>query len=185
MYLFFYLGVPARRRKPQTHMQSNAAAPSGFSLQWLSSQPFPLQSLTHARRTTHPFRGEHRTSSSQHSPAPRFFPRTVHPRGCSARPSRFNPWLPRPAALQGCIRKTSCYLLSLPECTPRGTISVTPHRATERSDGVGDDGALMLPLAARKRRSTRHLTRSLRNECRWIKRFMTRPRNAGFVPSCI
>ena len=34
-------------------------------------QPFPLQSLTQARRTPHPFRGEQLAASSQRSPAPR------------------------------------------------------------------------------------------------------------------
>ena len=35
-------------------------------------QPFPLQSLTQARRTLFPFRGEQRTNSSHGSPTPQF-----------------------------------------------------------------------------------------------------------------
>ena len=93
--IFFYLGVPARRRELRcirTHHpmppRRRAFHSNDFGLvppptiggggisDWqrhpFSPKSFPLQSLTHARRTPHPFRGEQRTTSSQPSPAPRF-----------------------------------------------------------------------------------------------------------------
>ena len=54
--------------------------------QWhpFSPKSFPFQSLTQARRTPLPFRGEQRTTSSHGSPVPRFFPRTVPLPGVAA-----------------------------------------------------------------------------------------------------
>ncbi|MBO4504529.1 MAG: hypothetical protein J5730_06950, partial [Bacteroidales bacterium] len=60
-------------------------------------------------------------------------PRAIPSRGCGARSSHLKLWLPRPAALRGCLRKTQYFQCFISECTPEGVSYLYPH--IERQKG--------------------------------------------------
>ena len=80
----------------------------------------------------------------QPSPAPRFSRARTHPRGCSARSSRFNPWLPSSCPCRGCSRKTINYYLS--SLSRRDTILLTPYKRRR----CGEERRHRHPFAARE-----------------------------------
>ena len=122
-----------------------------------SPKSFPLQSLTHARRTPLPFRGEQRTTSSHGSPAPRF----------SHAPSPF----------QGLQRFPSSHLLRFVWCYKKEglfeagsiTLSLPPSDVFRRNTRLcnptrpcGVERRHRKPLAARESASKLHETCSPR-----------------------